>query len=46
MVKVIMGLKGSGKTKQLVELVKAAAEAEPGNVVCIERKPQLTYDLP
>ena len=46
MVKVIMGLKGSGKTKQLVDLVKAAAEAEPGNVVCIERKPQLTYDLP
>ncbi|MCQ2451529.1 MAG: hypothetical protein MJ075_00125 [Oscillospiraceae bacterium] len=46
MVKVIMGLKGSGKTKQLVDLVTAAAEAEPGNIVCIERKPQLTYDLP
>ena len=46
MVKVIMGLKGSGKTKQLIDLVRKAADAEPGNVVCIERKPQLTYDLP
>jgi len=46
MVKVIMGLKGSGKTKQLIDMVSAAAEAEPGSIVCIERKPQLTYDVP
>ena len=30
MVKVIMGLKGSGKTKQLVELVKKAVNEEAG----------------
>ncbi|MBQ9858767.1 MAG: hypothetical protein IJO77_07190 [Oscillospiraceae bacterium] len=46
MVKVIMGLKGSGKTKKLIELIKEAETAENGNVVCIERKPQLTYDIP
>jgi len=46
LVKVIMGLKGSGKTKKLIELIKEAETAENGNVVCIERKPQLTYDIP
>ena len=46
MVKVIMGLKGSGKTKKLIELIKEAETAENGNVVCIERKPQLTYVIP
>ena len=34
MVKLIMGLKGSGKTKALVDLVKKAVEEEHGNVVC------------
>ena len=33
MVKVIMGLKGHGKTKQLIELVNRASEEEHGNVV-------------
>ena len=46
MVKLIMGLKGSGKTKELVALVKKAAEEEHGNVVCIERDKELTYDIP
>lgn len=46
MVKLIMGLKGSGKTKTLVELVKQAVEIESGNVVCIERNNALTYDIP
>lgn len=46
MVKVIMGLKGSGKTKKLIELVKEADANEHGNVVCIEKEPQLTYDIP
>ena len=41
-----MGLKGSGKTKKLIELIEEAETAENGNVVCIERKPQLTYDIP
>jgi len=46
MVKLIMGLKGSGKTKQLVDLVKKAVEEEHGNVVCIEKDKNLTYDIP
>ena len=46
MVKVIMGLKGSGKTKQLIELVTKAVDEESGDVVCIEKNPKLTYDIP
>ncbi len=46
MVKVIMGLKGHGKTKQLIELVRRASEEEHGNVVCIERDEALRYDIP
>ncbi len=46
MVKLIMGLKGSGKTKTLVDLVKKAVEEENGDVVCIEKDKNLTYDIP
>ncbi len=46
MVKVIMGLKGHGKTKQLLELVRKASDEEHGNVVCIERDAALRYDVP
>ncbi len=46
MVKVIMGLKGHGKTKRLIELVNKAADEEHGNVVCIERDAALRYDVP
>ena len=45
MVRLIMGVKGSGKTKQLIELINNAAKDEPGNVVCIEANPTLTYDI-
>ena len=46
MVKVIMGLKGSGKTKTLVELVKKAVEEEHGDVIVIEQDKNLTFDIP
>ncbi len=46
MVKLIMGLKGSGKTKKLVELVREAVASESGSVVCIEKDKNLTYDIP
>ncbi len=46
MVKLIMGLKGSGKTKQLVDLVKEAVNEGNGDVVCIEKERNLTYDIP
>ena len=35
MVRVIMGVKGTGKTKQMIELINAAVGTEHGNVVCI-----------
>ena len=46
MIHVIMGLKGSGKTKRLVSAIKEAAQSARGDVVCIEFGKQLTYDLP
>ncbi len=46
MVKLIMGLKGSGKTKKLVEMVRQAVDSEAGSVVCIEKDKNLTYDIP
>lgn len=36
MVQVIMGLKGSGKTKQLVKDINEAVQSETGSVVCVE----------
>ena len=45
MVRLIMGVKGSGKTKQLIDLINSAAKDEPGNVVCIESNSALTYDI-
>lgn len=46
MVKIIMGLKGSGKTKKLVDLVCEAVSEGHGDVVCIEKERKLTYDIP
>lgn len=46
MVKLILGLKGSGKTKKLVELVRKAVDEGNGDVVVIEKERKLTYDIP
>lgn len=45
MVRVIMGVKGTGKTKQMIELINEAAKNESGSVVCIEHGSKLTYDI-
>ncbi len=45
MVKVIMGVKGTGKTKQMIDLINNAVNNEHGNVVCIEKGRKLTYDI-
>ena len=45
MVRVIMGAKGSGKTKQLIEMINYAAENETGNVVCVEIGKKLVFDV-
>ena len=41
-----MGLKGSGKTKQMIELVNDAVDNEHGDIVFIERAAKLMYDIP
>jgi hypothetical protein len=45
MIKLIIGKKGAGKTKRLVELVNSAAETSLGNVVCIEKGDKLKFDI-
>ena len=45
MVKLIVGLKGTGKTKTLIELVNKATEESKGAVICIERGSKLNYDI-
>ena len=46
MVQLIIGLKGSGKTKKLVDMVRDAVNEETGDVVCIEKERKLTFDIP
>ena len=46
MIHIIMGLKGSGKTKKLIESIKDCVAKANGDVVCIEFGQKLTYDLP
>jgi len=45
MIKIIIGRKGSGKTKLLVDMVNEAAKVSLGNVVCIEKGDTLTYSV-
>ena len=45
MIKLIIGKKGSGKTKRLIDLVNETAKNSPGNVVCIEKGDALTYSI-
>lgn len=45
MISLIIGNKGSGKTKKLIDMVNAAVESSKGNVFCIEKGRKLTYDI-
>ncbi len=45
MIHVIMGLKGSGKTKKLLDAIHNAVAETSGDVVCIEYGKKLTYDV-
>ena len=45
MIRVIMGKKGSGKTKQMIEMINSAVQTEHGSVVCIEKGNKLTFDI-
>ena len=45
MLKLIIGVKGTGKTKALISMVNTAVDNSQGNVVCIEKGDKLTYDV-
>ena len=45
MIQVIMGLKGSGKTKKLIDSIHESVANASGDVVCIEYGKKLTYDV-
>ena len=45
MVKLLMGLKGSGKTKQLIQDINESVKNETGSMVCIEKGTKLRYDI-
>lgn len=45
MLKLIIGVKGTGKTKTLIAGVNGALEQSKGSVVCIEKGSKLIYDI-
>ena len=45
MLKLIIGVKGTGKTKALIKLVNDAVEKSSGDVVCIEKGVKLRFDI-
>lgn len=45
MLKLMIGVKGTGKTKTLIEMVNEAVKTSAGSVVCIEKGEKLRYDI-
>ena len=45
MIKVHIGLKGSGKTPKMIQAVNTAIDVEKGNVVCITDGNRLNHDI-
>ncbi len=45
MLKLIIGVKGTGKTKTLISMVNEAVEKSHGAVICIEKGDKLRYDV-
>ena len=45
MLKLIVGVKGTGKTKELIELVNKATKETKGSVVCIEKGNKLMHEI-
>ena len=45
MLKLMIGVKGTGKTKTLIEMVNSAVNTSKGAVVCIEKGDKLRYDI-
>lgn len=45
MIKLIVGTKGSGKTKAMIDIINDAVKETKGNVVVVEKGMKLTYDV-
>ena len=45
MIHIIMGLKGSGKTKKMISSIQETLASANGDIVCIEYGKKLTYDI-
>ncbi len=45
MIKLITGPKGSGKTKQLIDMINDNLKVVKGNIVCIEKAMQETHNI-
>ena len=45
MIKLIVGKKGSGKTKTLIDMVNNSLNTTNGDVVCIEKGDKLKFDI-
>ncbi len=45
MLKMIVGVKGTGKTKTLISMVNAATELSAGSVVCLEKGTNLRFNV-
>ena len=45
MVKLIVGVVGTGKTKTLIDMVNTAAEQSKGSVICIGQGNKLNFDI-
>ena len=45
MIKLIAGLKGSGKTKTLIQMTNDAGSSSNGSVVCIEKGDKLMHEI-
>ena len=45
MIKLMIGVKGTGKTKALIERANSALAATDGNVVVLEKGEKLRYDI-
>lgn len=45
MITLIVGAKGAGKTKKMIDMINESAKTAHGNIVCIEKNMKLTYDI-
>lgn len=45
MIKLIVGTKGTGKTKAMIDMINSAVKTTNGNVVVVEKGMKLTYDI-